>query len=346
MYPDSTTNTPVPHSPPKVSVLVITYNHDKYIRETLDSALRQKTSFDFEIVVGDDHSQDNTPAILNEYQLRYGTQIRLLLHKSNVGPWENHRHVFNACRGEYVAMLDGDDYWTSNDKLQRQVDVLEQNPDCPMCCHNVRRLFDASNELSEPLFNAEVDRYLSCKDLLQSSPAITSSTLYRRSAAASVDDIPKILLTDRARALAVAHRYGDIAYLCDTMGIWRVHERGVLNTRQQLGTVDRRIKARKVDIEYFETINSYTHYQYQPLISRQVVWQYYALAWNYARRRKWREMFQQIRNGFQFTKKPNDKHTLTSLGAAVRLAILAALQRLKRAMARPAFTNFHSRTLR
>lgn len=116
---------------PKVSVAMISYNHAAYIAQAVESALNQETSFPFEVVVGDDVSTDGTREILLGLQKRYPDRLRLLFHEKNLGNMgkPNFMAVFNACRGEYFAFLDGDDYWNSRGKLQMQVDALEQNPD-------------------------------------------------------------------------------------------------------------------------------------------------------------------------------------------------------------------------
>src|SRR5205085_12529467 len=100
---------------PKLSVLLVTYNHEQYIRQALDSVLMQRTDFDFEIVVADDFSQDSTRAIVEGYQAEY-YNIRILQSEKNVGITHNYQPGSAACRGEYVAVLEGDDYWTSPNK--------------------------------------------------------------------------------------------------------------------------------------------------------------------------------------------------------------------------------------
>jgi len=125
--------------PLKVSVSLITYNHKDFIAKTIESVLMQKVDFDYEIIIGDDCSNDGTNEILKAYQEKYPDKIQLILHprryKEIPGRTNNLTNLY-ACRGEYIAMLDGDDYWISEDKLQKQVDFLENNPDFSLCFHN------------------------------------------------------------------------------------------------------------------------------------------------------------------------------------------------------------------
>ena len=95
---------------PLLSVLIITYNHEKFIGKALDSALGQKTNFDYEIVIGEDCSTDKTRQILLEYKKKYPRKVKLVLQEKNVGPNENFIDTYMACTGKYIAMLEGDDY--------------------------------------------------------------------------------------------------------------------------------------------------------------------------------------------------------------------------------------------
>lgn len=118
---------------PAVSVLLITYNHERFIAQAIESVLCQTTQFDFELVIGDDFSTDMTRQIVQEYQVRYPGRIRLLLQPRNVGPDQNVRRGLRACRGKYIAQLEGDDYWIDANKLQLQYDAMEANPRA-LCC--------------------------------------------------------------------------------------------------------------------------------------------------------------------------------------------------------------------
>jgi glycosyltransferase involved in cell wall biosynthesis len=124
---------------PLVSVLIITYNHEDYIAQTLDSVLNQQTNFDFEVVVGDDCSKDRTVEILNAYAQRH-TNVRVLTTAKNLGVVPNCIRTLTACQGKYVAHLDGDDYWIDNLKLQKQFDRLEADANMTIC-YTARKVF-------------------------------------------------------------------------------------------------------------------------------------------------------------------------------------------------------------
>jgi len=112
---------------PIVSIAVTTYNQEDYIANTLDSLLMQQTNFDFVIVIGEDCSSDNTLSILHVYQSKYPNKILLLDSNKNYGSDLNLLRTIKACSGKFIAICDGDDYWIDSNKLQKQVDFLEQN---------------------------------------------------------------------------------------------------------------------------------------------------------------------------------------------------------------------------
>lgn len=126
-------------SMPLISVCIITYNHEKYIRQCLEGVVMQKTSFPFEVVIGEDCSTDNTRHIVAEFESRYPDIIKPVYHATNVGGARNgYEFCYPRLTGKYVAICEGDDYWTDHTKLQRQVDFLEQHPEYVMCFHRVQ----------------------------------------------------------------------------------------------------------------------------------------------------------------------------------------------------------------
>ncbi len=121
---------------PKVSVCVMTYKQEKYIRQCLQSIVDQVTDFEFEIIVGDDGSPDGTAGIVREFAERYPSVVRPLLHERNIGATANYLTVHNMARGEYVANVDGDDYCLPG-KLQCLADYLDANPECRIVWHRM-----------------------------------------------------------------------------------------------------------------------------------------------------------------------------------------------------------------
>lgn len=136
---------------PKLSVVLITYNHEKYIRKALDSVLMQETDFPFEIVVGEDMSPDDTRNIVKEYRDKYPEQIRLVHREKNTGrPTLNVYETTMKCRGDYIAYLEGDDYWTDPEKLKKQVAFLEEHPEYIACTHAHKMIDDEGKDITDP----------------------------------------------------------------------------------------------------------------------------------------------------------------------------------------------------
>ncbi len=118
-----------------VSVLCITYNHGKYLKQALDGILIQKTNFDYEVIIGDDCSTDNSREIILQYKEKFGNKLRILFHEHNLGATENVRRIEAYATGRYIISLETDDYWSDPYKLQKQVDYLETHPDVLAVAH-------------------------------------------------------------------------------------------------------------------------------------------------------------------------------------------------------------------
>ena len=167
----------------KVSVLCATFNHEEYLRQTLDSFIAQKTDFLFEVLVNDDASTDSTAEILREYAERYPEIIRPFYQKENL--YSRRMNVYDlvffpACRGEYIAVCEGDDYWNDPEKLQLQVNWLDAHPEYSACVHNSIGHF--TDQPDKVLFAKDGDRDIPFEQVVQgmSHAYHTSSILARR----------------------------------------------------------------------------------------------------------------------------------------------------------------------
>jgi len=148
---------------PMVSVLIATYNQEEYIAQTLDSILMQQCSFDFEIIIGEDCSTDKTREICLDYQKRYPEKIVLCLNETNKGLLDNYFDIFLKTRGKYIADCGGDDYWVNTNKLQEQVDLLENHPEVSLVASNWSMyimqdgsLVDAPGQINEDWYKPDL----------------------------------------------------------------------------------------------------------------------------------------------------------------------------------------------
>lgn len=130
-----------------VSVWMISYNHQDYIEKAILGVINQKTDFEHELVISDDASTDRTPGIIKKFQKKHPKIVKAYLHRQNRGMTWNVRFTINKCGGKYVAMCEGDDYWTNPRKLQKQVDYLEANPTCSITAHNVEVVSNTNKSL-------------------------------------------------------------------------------------------------------------------------------------------------------------------------------------------------------
>ncbi|OBH79301.1 sugar transferase [Mycobacterium scrofulaceum] len=207
-----------------MSVVTITFNHEAFIRETLDGFVAQKTDFPVEVIVGDDASTDNTPAIISEYAERHPHLFRPILRSKNIGPYANLTDTLSASRGEYLALCDGDDYWTDPMKLSKQVAFLDRHPEKAVCFHPVRVIWEdgrPGSEFPPPGWR----RDLSVNALIKRNFIQTNSVLYRR--LPRYDDIPvDVMPMDWYLHVRHAAR-GGIGMLPETMSVYRRHPQGV-----------------------------------------------------------------------------------------------------------------------
>ena len=180
---------------PKVSVCVITYNQERYIRQCLQSLVDQKTNFDFEVIVGDDCSTDGTRAVVQEFVERYPKIVRPLFQERNTGGSRNNLEVHAAATGEYVAHVDGDDY-ALPDKLQAQADVLDRDPGCMAVWHQVDFFDDAGGFCSgktADLSSFKLGRVTFADAIRLGFIGVYSALMYRRSARSPIDPGRRVL---------------------------------------------------------------------------------------------------------------------------------------------------------
>ncbi|MBQ9202194.1 MAG: glycosyltransferase [Bacteroidales bacterium] len=176
---------------PLVSVIVLTYNQQDYIARNLDAILSQEVGFDYEIVLGEDASQDRTADICREYQARYPDRIVLQLNEQNKGLVRNYADCVRMSRGKYIADCGGDDYWLDPCKMQREVDMLERHPSLSLVYANYRNyhqqtgIFDRPHaEFGEDILDLEdygpqtAARFL---DGCWNPPIVLSAACYRKS---------------------------------------------------------------------------------------------------------------------------------------------------------------------
>ena len=167
-----------------VAIHCLVYNHEPYLRDCLEGFVMQKTNFPFVAIVHDDASTDNSAAIIREYEEKYPNIIKPIYEKENQWRKGTLTKVMNtaieATGAKYVAMCEGDDYWTDPLKLQMQVDYMEENPECSLCFHKVNTLIQETGEIKEEFIVRDVPGRSDIIDLAKGNYIHTPSVLYRR----------------------------------------------------------------------------------------------------------------------------------------------------------------------
>lgn len=271
----------------KASVCVITYNHARFIAQALEGILSQQLDFDYEIVIGEDCSTDNTRDIVLEYGSRFPKKIRLLLSKKNLGMMPNFIQTIQACRGEYIALCEGDDYWTSPHKLQAQVDFLDKHPEFTICSHNVWVKYENSSRPSAEWLGTGQKEILQLEDVLRDgSGGATCSLVFRNRIFGEFPDwYYNIAGGDWALQALCASR-GKFRYMPGVMGVYRRHERGAAYAE----TLKARSKGQeaiaipsKNSLEICDALDKHFNYRFTRLIQKQKAHWYWIGAFDYVR---------------------------------------------------------------
>lgn len=256
----------------KVSVLTITYNHEKYIAQAIESVLMQEVHFEYELVIGEDCSTDRTREIVVDYQKKYPHKIRLLLNEKNLGMHRNFAQTYNACRGQYIAVLEGDDFWTSQHKLQKQVDFLDTHRDFAICFHNMQIIYEDDSKKPH-LSNVDQKEVSTIEDLFKSDPTMTASCLFRNKL---FGVFPKwffnLSFGDWALTILNAE-HGKIMYIDEVMGVYRVHKGGVTFTINQKS----RSIVITIMIDFLKIIDRHFNYKYRYIIRDALIPRYITL---------------------------------------------------------------------
>ena len=167
---------------PFVAVFMVTFNHEKYVGQAIDSVLMQKTRFPVKLFIGEDCSTDQTASICLKYQEENPDIIEVVINKENTGALKNAKQIYEACfasGAKYIAMLEGDDYWTDPFKLQKQVDFLELNSDYVVSCHDAAVIGSNGELITKSKLPGFCKQDFSGKELIKGALILTLSICFR-----------------------------------------------------------------------------------------------------------------------------------------------------------------------
>nr|WP_256119038.1 glycosyltransferase [Chryseobacterium faecale] len=240
---------------PKISVIMLTYNHAPFLKEAIEGVLMQKTDFDLELIICDDASTDHSEDVIRPYAERYPYQIKYYRHNLNIGFVENQRFAFQKASGKYLAYCEGDDYWTDENKLQFQVCFLENNPDFVMTTARNLLLHQDTGEITKDgkdyIFGNKDFVDYTQESFFSARPTQTFTYLIRR----EFLDLKWIDVYSNYRDLYYFYhllQFGNGRAFNKVVGLYRLHEGGVYSSLE----IEKKLKT-SIDIfKNIKTVNN------------------------------------------------------------------------------------------
>ena len=254
---------------PKVSIMLITYNHEKYIAQALESILMQETEYDFEIAVIEDCSTDKTQEIIMRYVEKYPHKVKPYFNKKNIGHKITQKNFFQGyfrLTGDYMAILEGDDYWTSPHKLQKQISFLEKNPDYVACSHNTIKIYeDGSKAPHRFLYYEPIPADHTIEGFIMLSSYFHITTLMFRNIFRGAP--PRHFRNKWSCEIfvVIAHaQFGKVRYFNEDMAAYRAHTGGRFSTMPIL-------QGWFFNIGGLRLYNQWVNYRYLKTFSRSII---------------------------------------------------------------------------
>ena len=267
------------NSTPLVSISCITFNHVNFIQKALTGFLMQKTNFKFEVLIHDDASKDGTEEIIRDFERRFPSIIKPLYEAKN--QWKKGRKgsaVFNfpRAKGKYIALCEGDDYWTDPLKLQKQVDFLEANKTIALAAHNVQIVGKEFNEIIDRPYHNQISTGIyNTEDIIKGFKLPTNSILFRNHLY-DFKNTPKwsskIRSGDKYLYLMLS-TFGDIYYDNTIMGAYRKHEGGIVGSYDSW-SYQKHILIHNNQIFFWRNFKEFFHPKYQKDININIAKEY------------------------------------------------------------------------
>lgn len=237
---------------PVVSVCMVSYNHGKFIAQAIESVLMQKSNFKIELVIGEDCSTDNTRAIIEKYQIQYPDKIQLITSSHNVGMQPNFIRTYKACRGKYVAILEGDDYWIDETKIQRQVNLLETRPEVVMCFADAEEVTVSGQVLQAHFVPKQFQRDLNQDEILRNYCPPTLTVLFRNDVLDTLPDSFAVVENGDYFLFSMLTSHGIAAYLPGpAVADYRRHAGGVWSSLSQEKKYRANLNTKLAKLKYF-----------------------------------------------------------------------------------------------
>jgi glycosyltransferase involved in cell wall biosynthesis len=246
----------------EVSVLLTTYNQEKYIAQALESVLTQETDFEYEIVILEDCSTDATREIVLAYQKRYPDKIRLRLATQNECSNKPFVEEFQAAPSRYIATLDGDDYWTSPKKLQTQVEFLRAHPECVVCFHNAMRVYE-DQRLPIPYNSVDQKAFSQVEDIWKYCFIASATPLFRKNALKKLPEWYSNLPIGDWPLYILYAQHGKIGYINEILAVYRIHSGGAWAKQNNIQKLESLIAV-------YESMNANLEFRYNDIVQSRI----------------------------------------------------------------------------
>lgn len=247
-----------------VSVVMITYNHSSYIKQAIESILSQKTDFEFELIISNDNSTDDSDTIIKQTLANNcnSHKVKYYNNETNLGMMPNSVSALNKASGKYIALCEGDDYWCDDLKLSLQVGFLEANPDFSICFHNVYLL--SGSEMKEDNPRKRIPEVTTIKDLAINNYIHTPSVVYRNNLFGKLPDyFSEAPIGDYFLHMLNA-QHGKIKYMDKLLAVYRIHNTSYWSSKKDE-------EQRIIIINFLNKLKTFFPDDIQKIIDRQIL---------------------------------------------------------------------------
>ena len=223
------------NSIPLVNIVMVTYNQEKFISQAIESVLKQKTTFPIQLIIGDDCSTDKTLQICMHYADNHPEMISLIKNSTNVGLAKNYEGVLNACKAKYISILEGDDYWVDDEKLQKQTEILESDPEIGLIHASTYILIEDSGKIISPPKKTIIRNFKNQGNiyelLIRDNFIFSLTAVFRRNLMVEKVDF-KYLVDNNLQTIDYAlwlgiSKHSKVAFIKDTVGVYRMRSTSI-----------------------------------------------------------------------------------------------------------------------
>lgn len=308
-----------------VSVAMITYKHQQFIAEAIESIVAQKASFRFQLIIGEDRSPDNTRQICEEYAAKYPDIVVLLPSDKNYGMIGNFTRTLAACKGKYIALCEGDDYWTDEHKLQRQVDFLEQHPDFSLCFSDIGTI-NADGSEHPRTFPEWTKDVVTIEDVVRRGYVFipTATLVFRNILPNPMPEFyHKVISGDIALHLMLLDK-GKGKMLPGKTAVYRMHEGGITKSK------DHQEQALIKQYQLYEEANEYLEHRYDKVFREQLFKMSKTILIYGSKDKSWGEKLARLRKYFPWYTKYRPSANIKEVGYLVTLILFPSLLKIKK----------------